>query len=104
MGLDALLENEHGHWPNFQKFHINSLFTPGVELFSLYEQQFPRYGWIFNIAIFGHKTWPLTKVPEVAHILSLSLSLSTPGVEIELIFAVRAAVSEIRADFPKCHI
>ncbi len=25
---------------------------------------------VFQIAIFGHETWPLAKVPEVAHILS----------------------------------
>ena len=31
-------------------------------------------------------------------------SLSTPGVEIELIFTLGAAVSEIRADFQNCHI
>ena len=38
-----------------------------LNLFSLYQQQFPRYGPIFKIAIFGHETWPLVKVPEVAH-------------------------------------
>ncbi len=31
-------------------------------------------------------------------------SLSTPGVEIELIFTLGAAVSEIQADFQNCHI
>ena len=30
-------------------------------------QWFPRYRPIFKIAIFGHETWPLAKVPEVAH-------------------------------------
>ncbi len=64
-----------------------------LSLFSLYGQRFPRYGSIFKIAIFGHKTWPLAKVPEIAH------TLSTHGVEIELIFALQAAVSEIRTDF-----
>ncbi len=39
-------------------------------LFSLYEQQFRRYLPIFKIATFGHDTWSLAKVPEVAHILS----------------------------------
>ncbi len=29
-----------------------------------------RYWLFFKIAIFGHETWPLAKVPEVAHILS----------------------------------
>ena len=32
--------------------------------------QFPRYKPIFKIAIFGHETWPLAKVPEVSHILT----------------------------------
>ncbi len=54
MGLDALL-----------KIH-------GVEIvfFSLYAQRFPRNRLIFKIAIFGHETWPLATVPEVAHIFS----------------------------------
>ncbi len=34
-----------------------------LSLFSLYRQQFPRYWPIFNIALFGHETWPLAKVP-----------------------------------------
>ena len=119
-----------------------------LSLFSLYEHQCPRYVPIFKIAIFGHETWSLAKVPEVAHILSfqprgskLSLfslygqwfsrygtiikitifghaigqgtrsctytlfrGISTPRVEIELIFALRAVVPEIRADFQNCHI
>ena len=33
-------------------------------------QWFPRYGPTFKIAIFGRDTWPLPKVPEVAHLLS----------------------------------
>ncbi len=73
MGLDALLENQHGHWPKFQKLHIHSLSTPGaskLSLFSLYGQWFPRYGLIFKIITFGHEIWPLAKVSEVAHKLS----------------------------------
>ncbi len=54
VGLEALLENQLDHWPKFQKLHI--------------------------------------------------YSLSTPGVEIELIFALRAGVSEIRADFQNWYI
>ncbi len=38
-------------------------------LFSLYMQHFLKYRPIFKIPIFGHETWPLAKVPEVAHIL-----------------------------------
>ncbi len=41
-----------------------------LSLFSLYGQRFPRYGPLFKIAIFGHETWPSTKVPEVAHVPS----------------------------------
>ena len=44
------------------------LFTK-LSLFSLYMQRFLRYAPIFKIAIFEHETWPLAKVPEVAHIL-----------------------------------
>ena len=69
-----------------------------MSVFLLYGQRFPRYRLIFKIAIFGHET---SKVPEVAHVHSfdpkgskLSLILLY-GVEIELIFALRAAVSEI---------
>ncbi len=39
------------------------------------------------------ETWPLAKVPEVAHIVSFY----PQGVKIELVFALRAAVSKIRA-------
>ncbi len=41
-----------------------------MSLFSLYRQWFPRFRPIYKIAIFGHETWPLAKVPEVAQILS----------------------------------
>ncbi len=48
-----------------------------------------------KIAIFGHETWPLAKVPEVAHI-----TLFLPqGFEIQLIFALRAVVSEISCTY-----
>ncbi len=40
-----------------------------LSLFLLQRRQFPRYGPIFKIAIFGHETWSLVKFPEVAHIL-----------------------------------
>ena len=139
---------KHGHWP---KLYIYSLYTPrgrNWDFFSLYGQRFPRYGSIFKIAIFGHETWSLAKVPEVAHVLSfyprrgrnwayfcskvssseiwadfqnshiwawtwvtwqkiqkLYIScLSTLGIEIELIFVLRAAVFETLADFQNFHI
>ena len=41
-----------------------------LSLFLLYGQRFLRYGPIFKIAIFGHETWQVSKVPEVAHMLS----------------------------------
>ena len=73
-----------------------------LSLFSLYEQQFLRYVPIFKIAIFGHETWSLAKVPEVAH---LHITLVPPQrVEIELIFDLRAELSEIRVNFQNCHI
>ena len=53
---------------------------------------FPRYGLIFKIIIFRHETWNLKKVPEVVLFLP-------QRVEMELTFALRAAVSEIWADF-----
>ncbi len=38
-----------------------------LSLFQLYGQPFSRYGLILKIAIFGHETWNLKKVPEVAY-------------------------------------
>ncbi len=32
MGLDDLLENQLGHFPKFQKLHIYSISTSGVEI------------------------------------------------------------------------
>ncbi len=42
-----------------------------IELILLYGQQFLRYGPFFKIAIFGHETWPLAKVPKLAHMLPI---------------------------------
>ena len=79
---------------------MDPLSTPGrskLSSFSLYGQRFPRYGLILKITIFVHETWYLKKVPEVAYLVE---TLFLPqGVEIELIFALWAAISEIRADF-----
>ncbi len=70
-----------------------------LSLFSLFGEFFPGSCPNLKIAIFGHETWPLAKVPEVA------LILSTWGeVKMELIFALRAAVSEIRVNFQNSHI
>ncbi len=57
-------------------------------LFSLYGQRVHRYGQTFKIAIFGYEPWPLAR--------SCTYALFLPqGVEIELIFALQAAVSEM---------
>ena len=59
--------------PEVAHIHVLSFYLTGSKLslfFLLYGQQFPRYGAIFKIAIFGHETWTLAKVPEVAHIPS----------------------------------
>ena len=53
-----------------------------------------------KIAIFGHETWLLAKLPAVA----LYTLFLPQGVEIELIFAPQAVVSEIRSNFQNCHI
>ncbi len=121
--------------------------SQGVEIELIFASRaaVPRYGSIFTLAIFGHETCPLVKVPEVAYILPfypresklslfllyghsvrdtgrfsklpyLSMTLchwpkTSPRsctfwlfVEIELIFTLRAAVSEIWAVFQNCHI
>ncbi len=64
-----------GKWPKFQNLQIPSFYCRGskLSLFLLYGQHFSRYRPIFKIAIFGHETWQVAKVPEVAHILSFYL-------------------------------
>ena len=65
-----------GSWQKIHKLHIYSLSTSRgrnslkLSLLSLYGQRFPTYRQNFKIAVFGHETWQLAKVPEVAHILS----------------------------------
>ncbi len=90
-----------GHPPKCQMCTYTYFLPKGskLRLFSLYWQRFPRYRPIFNIAIFGHETWALVKMPDVAHIPFLP-----QGGEIKLIFALRAAVFEIQADFQNCPI
>ncbi len=95
MGLDTLFENQLGHLPKVRSWTYTP-FLPQVSklsLFSLYWQRFPRYGPIFKIAIFGHETWPLAKVPEVAHILHKL----PPESQISLHFALRLPISKILA-------
>ncbi len=52
--------------------HILSFYPRGwkLSLYFLYGQRFPRYRPIFKIAIFGHETWQVAKVTEIAHIHS----------------------------------
>ncbi len=79
-----------GHWQDIRDEDRGTKWS----LLSLCGQRFPGYGPIFKISILGYETWLLARVPAVAH-----RALSTPGVGIELIFALQATVSEIRADF-----
>ncbi len=48
------------HWQKFQKLHIYFVSTPGGQwsLFLIQWRRFPIYASIFEIAIFGHGTWP----------------------------------------------
>ncbi len=92
-----------GMKPGIEKSATNCICGPSfyprgsnLNLFSLCRQQFARYGLIFKTAIFGHETWKLKKS---ARSLTFVDPLSTPGVEIELIFALRAEVSDVRAGF-----
>ncbi len=64
-------------------------------LFSLYGQRFPRHGPISKIAIFGHKYWPLAKVPDVA----LLLSFSPRGSKLSLILLYRQQCARYRPIF-----
>ncbi len=104
MGLDALLKNQLGHGPKVKKLHIHFLSIPGRRNWVYFRSMgsgFWDCGWFSKLPYLanGHETWPLAKIPEVAHTLFLS-----QGLEIELMFALRAAVSEILADFQIFHI
>ncbi len=57
--------------------YIFSFYPSGAKLnlLLLYEQWLLRYRLIFNIAIFEPETWTLSKVPEVAHILSCTTNI-----------------------------
>ncbi len=89
-----------GHGPKWQKLHIYSFSPPRgrnsklrSKLGSLYWEWFLRYGQILKIAIFAHETWPLAKVPEIAHILPKLPHES----QISLRFALRLPISKILA-------
>ncbi len=103
MGLDALLENQLGHLPKFQKLHIYSISTSGVEfglIFTLWAVVSEIRANFQNCHIYRHETWSLAQSSR-----SCTYTLFLPQeVEIELIFALRAAVSEIWTNFQNCHI
>ena len=89
-----------GNWQKIQKLYIDAFSTRGGWNWAYFcstgsgvrdTVQFSK------IAIFGHETWQLAKVPEVAHIPVLSFY--PRGVEIEVIFNIRAAVSRYRPFF-----
>ena len=88
-----------------QKLHIHSL-SQGVEIeliFALMDSG--SWDWpifIFKIARFGRETWPLAKA-QGSRCCTYALFLPQ-GVEIELIFGLRAAISGIWPDFQNCHI
>ncbi len=63
-----------GHWPKCQMLHIYPLFTLGGWNWAYFHSTgsgFRDMGSLFKIAIFGHETWPVAKVPDVAYIPSL---------------------------------
>ncbi len=70
-----------------------------LSLFWFYRLRFPRYRTIFKIAQFGHETWPLANSRSCTYTVLL-----LRGVEIDLMFALWAGVSEILADLQNCHI
>ncbi len=83
--------------------HIHSLYPKGskLSLFSLYGQRFLRYRPIFKMPYLGIKL----SMAIGQNARSCTYTLFLPHrVEIELIFTLWAALSEIRADFQNCHI
>ncbi len=89
----------------FSYLHIYSLSTPrgwNWAHFLLYGQEFARYGPSFKIAIFGHETWQVAKVPEVAHVGSFYPR--GEGVEIEVIFNSTGSGFQDTGQFSKYHI
>ncbi len=101
MGLDALLKNKLGYGPNFQKLHIHSLSSPGCQNWAYFHSMgsgFWDNGWFSKLPYLAMKLghWPKF---QKWHIYSL-----IQGLEIGLILALRAAVSEILADFQNFHM
>ncbi len=115
VGLGALLNNQLGHGPKFQKLHIHHLPIPGRRNWASFcsiGSGFRDNGWFSKLpylgmklaclACFGHlklACFGIGQNPEVVHILSFP-----KGLKIKLILTLRAAVSEILADVQNCHI
>ncbi len=102
IGLDALLENQLGHLPKFQKLHIYSISNSGVEI----ELIFPLWASVSEIHddFQNFHIWAWNSfIGQSSRGRTCTLFLPQQ-VKIELIFALRAVVSEIWADFKKCHI
>ncbi len=97
MGLGALLENQLAIVKVPEVAHIPSLYPRGVKLslFLLYGQHFPRYG-----PYLGMK---LDKSPKFQN-LHIYILFTPQRFEIELIFALRAAVCKIQVHFQNSHI
>ncbi len=91
-----------GHWQKFQKLHLTLFLPSGVEnelIFTL-RAVVSEILVVFQNCHIWHEAFPLAKIPEVAHIYSLS----TPkGSKLSLFSFYRQAVSEILADFQNCH-
>ncbi len=89
-----------GHWPKFQKLHIISPFyTKGSKLAYFHSKGSPFRD--SKLLYVGIKLGRWQKFQNCTYTLVLPPS---PGVEIELIFTLRAAASEIHCDFQNCHI
>ena len=102
MGIRAPLENQLGHLPKFQKLHIFSISPSGFKIELIFHSMSSTVSQIrpdfqnFHICM-KLGMWPSSR--------NCTYKLFLPqGVEIELIFALRAAISEIRANFQNCHI
>ncbi len=92
------------HWPKCQKLHIYPLSTPKGRNWAYFcstGSAFRDTGRFSKLPYLGMK---LSHWPKCQKLHIYFLSIYPSGVGIELIFVLRAAVSEIEADFQNCHI
>ena len=97
MSLDVLLENQLGHWPKCQKSQIYSLSTTGGRNWAYFcctGSGFLDMGRSSKLAYVNMKLGHLSKFQKLC-----IYPLSTPRGQNELVLALRAALSEIWADF-----